>query len=101
MSMLHPPSRIVHSGTSTKKGRKPPPGGEAPGDQSQQTSEAGAAGSGPRHSDLREQTRLRALQHAATPQSLNASSSRAVRQGGRSMTSPPAEQKSVNLRPEG
>ena len=45
---------MVQSGTG-KRGRKQPPGGEAPGDQSRQTSEAGTAGSGPRQSDLREQ----------------------------------------------
>ena len=33
VSMLHPPSRMVQTGTA-KRGRKPPPGGEAPGDQS-------------------------------------------------------------------
>ena len=71
VSMLHPPSRMVQSGTG-KRGRKQPPGGEAPGDQSRQTSEAGTAGSGPRHSDLREQARLRALQNAVASQSLNA-----------------------------
>ena len=78
VSMLRPPSRMVQTGTG-KRGRKPPPGGEAPGDQSQQASEAGTAGSGPRHSDLREQARLRALQRAATSQSLNAPSSKTPR----------------------
>ena len=46
VSMLHPPSRMVQSGTG-KRGRKQPPGGEAPGEQGRQTSEAGTAGSGP------------------------------------------------------
>ena len=92
VSMLHPPSRMVQTGTG-KRGRKPPPGGEAPGDQSRQTSEAGTAGSGPRHSDLREQTRLRALQHAAASQSLNAPpSSKTLRQESRPMESSSAEQ---------
>ena len=100
VSMLHPPSRMVQSGTG-KRGRKPPPGGEAPGDQSQQTSEAGTAGSGPRHSDVREQTRLRALQHAAASQSLNAPSSKTPRHESRSMESSSAEQHPVNLDPQG
>ena len=64
VSMLHPPSPMVQSGTG-KRGRKQPPGGEAPGDQGRQTSEAGTADSGPRRSDLLEQTRVRALQYAA------------------------------------
>ena len=102
VSILHPPGRMVQSGTG-KKGRKPPRGGEAPGDQSRQASETGAAGSWlwPRHSDLLEQTRLRALQHAAFPQTLSASSSKITRQGGRSMESSSAEQNPVNLSPEG
>ena len=63
VSMLHEPSRMVHNRAGPAKGRKPPPGGEAPGNQCQQTGETGAAGSGPtRHSDLLEQTRMRALQ---------------------------------------
>ena len=104
VSMLHPPSRMVQSGTG-KRGRRPPPGGEAPGDQSQQTSETGPArppaGSGPRHSDVREQTRLRALQHAATSQGLNAPSSKTPRHESRSMESSSAEQHPVNLDPQG
>ena len=100
VSMLHPPSRMVHTGAG-KRGRKPPPGGEATGDQSRQASEAGAAGSGPRHSDLLEQTRLRALQHAAAPQTLSASSSKTTRQGGRSTESSSAKQDPVNLNPQG
>ena len=101
VSMLHPPSRMVQSGTG-KKGRRQPPGGEAPGDQSRQTSQAGTAGSGPRHSDVLEQTRLRALQNAAASQSLNApSSSKTSRQQSRPMASSSAEQHSVNLGPQG
>ena len=97
VSMLHPPSRMVQSGTG-KKGRRPPPGGEAPGDQSRQASQAGTAGSGPRHSDVLEQTRLRALQNAAASQSLNApSSSKTSRQQSRPMESSSAEQHSVTL----
>ena len=99
VSMLHPPSRMVQSGTG-KRGRKPPPGGEAPGDQSRQTSEAGTAGSGPRHSDLLEQTRVRALQHAATSQGLNAPSSKTSRHESRSMESTSAPQPPVNLDPQ-
>ena len=100
VSMLHPPSRMVQSGTA-KRGRKPPPGGEAPGDQSRQTSEAGTAGSGPRHSDVLEQTRVRALQHAAASQHLSASSSKTTRHESRSMESSSAEQHPVNLDPQG
>ena len=101
VSMLHPPSRMVQSGTG-KKGRRPPPGGEAPRDQSRQTSQAGTAGSGLRHSDVLEQTRVRALQNAAASQSLNApSSSKTSRQQSRPMESSSAEQHSVNLDPQG
>ena len=101
VSMLHPPSRMVQSGTG-KRGRKQPPGGEAPGDQSRQTSEAGTAGSGPRQSDLREQARLRALQNAVASQSLNAPpSTKVARHESRSMESSSATQSSVNLAPQG
>ena len=101
VSMLHPPSRMVQSGTG-KRGRKQPPGGEAPGDQSRQTSEAGTAGSGPRQSDLREQARLRALQNAVASQSLNAPpSTKVARHESRSMESSSATQPPVNLAPQG
>ena len=101
VSMLHPPSRMVQSGTG-KRGRKPPSGGEAPGDQSRQTSEAGSAGSGPRQSDLREQARLRALQNAVTSQSLNAPpSTKTARRESRPMESSSATQTPVNLAPQG
>ena len=101
VSMLHPPSRMVQSGTG-KRGRKQPPGGEAPGDQSRQTSEAGTAGSGPRQSDLREQARLRALQNAVASQSLNAPpSTKVARHESRSMESSSATQPPVNLDSQG
>ena len=97
-----PPDHPDPARATRIRGRKPPPGGEAPGDQSRQTSEAGTAGSGPRHSDLREQTRVRALQHAVASQSLNAPpSSKTPRQESRPMESPSAEQHSVNLDPHG
>ena len=92
---------MVQSGTG-KRGRKQPPGGEAPGDQSRQTSEAGTAGSGPRQSDLREQARLRALQNAVASQSLNAPpSTKVARHESRSMESSSATQPPVNLAPQG
>ena len=75
--------------------------GGARGDQSRQTSEAGTAGSGPRHSDVLEQTRMRALQHAAASQHLSAPSSKTARRESRSMESSSAAQRPVNLDPPG